>query len=93
MHELDVFPKVRVTASTLLSIPLTVAGTVLVGAVPRRLVERNGAATGTTWVPTPFPVVELILRMWWHPAHTDDPAHAWVREVAARAVADGTLAA
>lgn len=93
MHELDVFPKVRVTTSTLLSIPLTVAGTDLVGAVPRRLVQRNAVATGTVAVPTPFPRVELILRMWWHPAHTDDPAHAWMRQLAARAVADGSLAA
>lgn len=93
MHELDVFPTVRVTTSTLLSIPLTVAGTALVGAVPRRLAERNAASTGTMWVPTPFPVVQLILRMWWHPAHTDDPAHVWMRELAARATAEGLLAA
>ena len=93
MHELDVFPKVRVTTSTLLSIPLTIAGTDLLGTVPRRLVDRNAAATGTAAVPTPFPLVELILRMWWHPAHTHDPAHAWLRELAAQAVADGTLAA
>ncbi|HKT56515.1 MAG TPA: LysR family transcriptional regulator [Microbacterium sp.] len=84
MHELRIFPHVRVTTSTLLSIPLIVGGTDLVGVVPRRLVERNAEVTGTVAVPTPFPVTELIQRLWWHPAHTHDGAHAWLRQVVAR---------
>jgi len=82
MHELRVFPTVRVTTSTLLSIPLIVGGTDLVGVVPRRLVERNTAVTGTVAVPTPFPATELIQRLWWHPAHTHDGAHVWLRRLA-----------
>jgi DNA-binding transcriptional LysR family regulator len=91
MHELDLHPRLRVTTSTLISVPLIVGGTDMIGVVPRRLVERNAAATGTVAVPTPFDPVELILRLWWHPAHTHDPAHAWFRELAAHAVADGTI--
>jgi DNA-binding transcriptional LysR family regulator len=91
MHELDLHPRLRVTTSTLVSVPLIVGGTDLIGVVPRRLVERNGAATGTVAVPTPFDPVELILRLWWHPAHTHDPAHAWFRELAAQAVASGAI--
>ncbi len=89
MHELDMHPQVRVTTSTLMSVPLVVGGTDLIGLVPRRLAERNAAPAGTVAVPTPFPAVELILRMWWHTAHTHDPAHAWFRELAEQAVADG----
>jgi DNA-binding transcriptional LysR family regulator len=86
MHELDLWPPVRVTTSTLLSIPLIVRGTRLIGVVPRRLAERNAAVTGTVIVPTPFAPVELIERLWWHPARALDPAHAWFRDlvVAAR---------
>src|SRR5690606_6583271 len=91
MHELDVHPSIRVTTSTMLSIPLIVRGTDLVGVVPRRLVERSADATGTVAVPTPFPTVDLILRLWWHRAHTHDAGHAWLREVAARCVAEGML--
>lgn len=83
MHELDVRPNVRVTTSTLLSIPLIVHGTDLVGVVPRRLAERNAAVTGTVALPTPFPTVELILRLWWHPAHAHDAGHRWLRDLAA----------
>lgn len=93
MQELDVRPPVRVTTSTLLSVPLIVAGTDLMGVVPRRLVERNAAVTGTVAVPTPVPLVQLTLRLWWHPAHTHDPAHTWLRELAARCVDEGLLSA
>lgn len=83
MHELDIHPRVRVTTSTLLSIPLIVGGTDLIGVVPRRLVERSSRVTGTRAVATPFPVVELIQRLWWHPAHTHDAGHRWFRAIAA----------
>jgi len=91
LHELDLHPRARVTTSTLVSVPLIVGGTDLIGLVPRRLVERNAAVTGTVAIPTPFDPVELILRMWWHPAHTHDPAHAWFRELAARTLSPGAV--
>lgn len=93
MRELDVHPRTRVTTSTLLSVPLIISGTELVGLVPRRLVQRSGPITGTIAVPTPFPTVELIQRLWWHPAHANDEAHAWLRALTAQAVASGSLAA
>lgn len=91
MHELGLHPRVRVTTSTLLSIPLIVSGTPLIGVVPGRLVERNAEVTGTLAVPTPFPVVELIHRLWWHPAHTHDVGHAWFRDLAAQSADAGSL--
>lgn len=91
MRELDLRYNVRVTTSSLLSIPMIVRGTDLLGVVPRRLVERNGAMTGTVSVPLPFPAVELIERLWWHPAHAHDVAHTWFRELASAFVASGTI--
>ncbi|GHF18954.1 LysR family transcriptional regulator [Pseudolysinimonas yzui] len=92
MRELDLTFDVRVTTSSMLPIPPIVAGTDLIGVVPRRLVDRLGAVTETVAIPTPFPAVELIQRLWWHPAHTHDPAHAWVRETIVAALAAGTPA-
>lgn len=91
MHELDLHPRVRVTTSTLLSIPVTVSGTALIGVVPSRLAADSAAVTGTAAVPTPFPRAELIQRLWWHPAHAHDPGHAWFRALVARCVAEGGL--
>ncbi|MFT4212064.1 MAG: LysR family transcriptional regulator [Microbacterium sp.] len=93
MRELDLHPRVRVTAGTMLAVPLIVGGTDLIGVVPRRLIAQGGASTHTVTVPTPFPTIELILRLWWHPAHAHDPAHAWFRDLAARAVSSGLLPA
>jgi DNA-binding transcriptional LysR family regulator len=86
MRELDLAIDVRVTTSSMLPIPLVVAGTDLIGVVPRRLAECHRGATATVAVPTPFPTVELIQRLWWHHAHAHDPAHAWVRETIVAAV-------
>lgn len=91
MRELDIVPRTRVTTSTLLSLPLIIRGTELVGLVPSRLVQRSGAVTGTVALPTPFPGVELIQRLWWHPAHANDEGHAWFRTLAADLVAAGGL--
>lgn len=91
MHELDLHPRVRVTTSTLLSIPLTVSGTALIGVVPSRLAADSAAVTGTVWAPTPFPRAELIQRLWWHRAHAHDPGHVWFRDLVARCVAAGML--
>ncbi len=93
LHELDLHPRTRVTTSTLLSIPLIVRGTELVGLVPSRLVQRSGGVTGTVALPTPFPKVELIQRMWWHPAHAHDDGHTWLRGLVAGLIDAGAFAA
>lgn len=91
MRELDLHPQVRVTTSTLLSVPLIIPGTRLIGVVPRGLTEGPAMVAGTVAVPTPFPTVELIHRLWWHPAHSTDVGHAWFRVLAARAVETGRI--
>lgn len=91
MRELDVRPSYRVTTSTLLSIPLIIGGTDLIGVVPSRLVERSGSSTHTVAVPTPFPTIDLIERLWWHPAHEHDPAHTWFRRTVEKMVNEQTL--
>lgn len=35
----------------------------------------------------PFDAVPLQEAMWWHPEHTHDAAHIWLRETAARVAA------
>ena len=86
MRELDLRPAVRVTTSTLLSMPLIISGTDLVGVVPRKLVERASGSTTVVTVPTPFPTVDLIHRLWWHQSHAHDPAHAWFRQTVEQVV-------
>ena len=90
MRELDLRPEVRVTTTTLLPVPSIIEGTDLLGVVPKRLVAHSGAAVVA--VPTPFPTVELVERLWWHPAHTHDQAHSWFREMVGAFVRSGAVA-
>ena len=83
---------VRVSTSSQLPLPSIVSGTDLLAVVPRRLAERSASATGTVAVPTPFESVELIERLWWHPARAHDPAHRWFREEVVAVVERGVLA-
>jgi DNA-binding transcriptional LysR family regulator len=92
MRELDIDIDVRVSTSSQLPLPSIVSGTDLLAVVPRRLAERSASATGTVAVPTPFESVELIERLWWHPARAHDPAHRWFREEVVAVVDRGVLA-
>lgn len=89
MRELDLHPTVRVATSSLLAIPPVIVGTDLIGVVPRRLVEHDTEATVA--VPTPFSSVPLVEKLWWHPAHTHDPAHQWFRDLMGKVVDSGAL--
>lgn len=80
LRELGFAREPRVVTSSFLPLPSAIAGTQLVGVVPRRLAERLGPVTGTIAVDAPFGEVEIIETLWWHPAHHFDPGHIWFRE-------------
>ncbi|WP_447007689.1 hypothetical protein ACRAKI_14975 [Saccharothrix isguenensis] len=50
--------------------------------IQRRLAERSTTAGGRV-LPCPFPAVPLQEAMRWHPVHTQDAGHTWLREVVA----------
>ena len=40
---------------------------------------------GVRALPCPFEAGPLVQALWWHPAFTDDPEHAWLRDLVLRA--------
>ncbi|MER6416975.1 type 2 periplasmic-binding domain-containing protein [Streptomyces humidus] len=55
------------------------------GVLPERAARLAPSGSGTTVVDLPFgmgPLVESLLR---HPLHERDPAHIWLRKIAAEA--------
>ena len=92
MRELDIRVDVRVSTSSIVPLATLVAGTNLLALVPSRLADRLGPMVGIVSVPTPFPAVELIERLYWHPANAHDPAHTWFREMIGAALLSGTVA-
>jgi len=72
-------PHVRTTS--FLTMPSIIAGTHLVGVVPRRLVAQTTEGTSVIGVEPPFGKVDLYQTLWWHHSHQNDEGHAWLRGI------------
>lgn len=85
---LGVDPRVEVFVDSFQALPFLVAGTRRIALVQQRLAELlNGVATVRRMEP-PYGAVPLQEALWWHPVHTHDAAHIWLRETAARVGAE-----
>ena len=86
-------PHVEVSVQSFQLLPSLVAGTRRVALIQRRLARLLTSVADVRVLPCPFEAVPVQEALWWHPVHTQDPAHIWLRETAARvgaALADPT---
>ncbi|MFC8721864.1 LysR family transcriptional regulator [Kitasatospora sp. NPDC057198] len=81
---LGVEPRVEVSVGTFQLLPAMVAGTRRVALIQARLAALLGPHSGVRTLPCPFDPVPLTEALWWHPLHTQDAAHQWLRGTAAR---------
>ncbi|MGR6918492.1 LysR family transcriptional regulator [[Actinomadura] parvosata] len=81
-------PYVDVTVQSFQLLPALVAGTRRVAMIQRRLADLLRDLAPVRVLPCPFEAVSLREALWWHPVHTHDAAHVWLREMAARVAAD-----
>ncbi|WP_258348947.1 LysR family transcriptional regulator [Saccharopolyspora gregorii] len=75
---------VAVITENFLSVPHLVAGTDRLGLMPERIARTHSGA-GISIVELPVELGYLVESLWWHPMHERDPAHAWLRRLAAEA--------
>ncbi len=80
-------PRLECVVGEVHSIPFLVRDSSRIGVVPARLTPFCACLPGVRVVPVPFETPPVIETLWWHKAHTADPAHRWLRETA---VAAGT---
>ncbi|MEU6371610.1 LysR family transcriptional regulator [Streptomyces sp. NPDC046909] len=80
---LGVVPRVEVCADSFQSLPLLVSGTRRVALVQHGLAALSGLP-GVRVMEPPYETPPLREAMWWHPVHTHDAGHIWLRETAAR---------
>jgi DNA-binding transcriptional LysR family regulator len=85
MRLLGIEPRITVVNENFLTVPLLVAGSERIALLQRRLVERMPLDTGVRVLPPPFDPGQLLEAMWWHPVYDDDPEHAYLRDLVARA--------
>jgi DNA-binding transcriptional LysR family regulator len=79
---IGISPRVEVSVPSFHLLPSLVAGTRRVAVAQGRLVDRC-PTRGVRVLPCPFPAVPLQEAMWWHPVHTRDAGHVWLRKVVA----------
>ncbi|MFF7826673.1 LysR family transcriptional regulator [Streptomyces rochei] len=81
---LGIEPRVEVSVDSFQIIPLLVAGTRRIALIQARLARLLAPLASVRVVEPPYEAVPLREAMWWHPVHTHDAAHIWLRETAAR---------
>ncbi|MFF4536214.1 LysR family transcriptional regulator [Streptomyces aureus] len=81
---LGVEPRVEVSVDSFQSLPLLVAGTRRIALVQQRMARMMEPIAAVRTVEPPYEAVPLREALWWHPVHTHDAAHIWLRETAAR---------
>lgn len=64
--------------------PLLAAGTRRVALVRARLTRLLAPLAAVRVVEPPYEAMPLRQALWWHPVHTHDAAHLWLRETVAR---------
>jgi len=81
---LGVEPHIQVLADSFQLLPPLVAGTRRVAMIHELLAARLGLGpgSGVRVLECPFGAVPVQEALWWHPVHTHDAGHAWLREMA-----------
>jgi DNA-binding transcriptional LysR family regulator len=79
---LGIEPRVQVSTDSFHVLPALVVGTRRIALVQRLLADTIGKGPGVRIMECPFPTV-LQEAMWWHPVHTHDAGHVWLRDTAA----------
>ncbi|GKQ35712.1 LysR family transcriptional regulator [Streptomyces sp. A012304] len=84
---LGIEPTVEISVDTFSVLPFMVAGTRRIALVQELLAERLRGTAPVRIMKPPYDAVPLQEALWWHPVHTHDAAHIWLRETAARVAA------
>ena len=85
IQQLGVEPRVDVVVESFLSLPQFVQGTNRIGLIQGGLVPYAQQLGGTRVLRLPFPATSIVNALWWHPVHTRDPEHSWMRDLFAEA--------
>ncbi|MGH3280385.1 MAG: LysR family transcriptional regulator [Trebonia sp.] len=84
MSMLGVEPRIQALADSFQLLPSLVAGTRRVAMIHGLLAARLGLGPGSgiRVLDCPFDAIPVQEALWWHPVHTHDAGHVWLRELA-----------
>ncbi|WP_158437934.1 LysR family transcriptional regulator [Naasia lichenicola] len=81
LQELGIEPIVDCVVEGFLTLPFFIAGTNRLGLVQSRMADRMLAMGDLRIVALPFDPPTIDGALWWHPMHSEDPGHQWMRDV------------
>lgn len=81
---LGIEPRSEVSVDTFQALCFLVAGTRRIALAQARLAERLRETAGILVMEPPHGTLHLHEALWWHPVHTHDAAHMWLRQAIAR---------
>jgi LysR family nod box-dependent transcriptional activator len=71
--------RIEFTVETFLLAPFLLQGTDLVTLVLERAAPHLRRTASVRFLEPPLGLPPITEMLWWHPRHTADPAHAWIR--------------
>lgn len=85
LHSLGLEPRIEVVVQSFLALPSFIVGTERLGIVQSAVAAQAVNMPGIRVLEPPFDAVPVVNALWWHPVHTVDPEHAWMRSLFQRA--------
>jgi DNA-binding transcriptional LysR family regulator len=80
LEEMGVRRRIDVTVESFLLVPFLLKGTPMVSLILERAASRLGSVAGVCTFKPPVSLPDIHEAMYWHPRHTADPGHRWLRE-------------
>lgn len=85
LHSLGLEPRIEAVVQSFLALPSFIVGTERLGLVQSAVAAQATNIPGIRVLEPPFEAVPVVNALWWHPVHTVDPEHAWMRSLFQRA--------
>jgi DNA-binding transcriptional LysR family regulator len=80
LQKIGVRRRIDVTVESFLLVPFLLKGTPMVSLILERAAGRLSGAAGVSTFRPPVELPDIHEAMYWHPRHTADPGHRWLRE-------------
>ena len=78
--QLGVRRQIDVTVESFLLVPFLLEGTMMVSLILERAARRLAGVTRVRTLKPPLHLPDIHEALYWHPRHTSDPGHRWLRE-------------
>lgn len=80
LARMDIKRRIEVSVESFLLVPFLLQGTQLVSLVLERVARLLAGTTNVRMLEPPQALPDIHEAMFWHPRHTTDPGHRWLRE-------------